>query len=229
MEKFALSVTGYDGLFRMLSKLVGYGVVLGSSIVKLPQIFVIWKARSVAGISFAMFYLESLGYLVNFGYNYHLQLPFSTWGENLFLMVQDFVILAFLYRYTTGFSARFWACFSSLLAAVVLIIGGCVPASVMSILEAGSIVIFASSKLAQVTNNYRLKSTGKLALTTFGLSFLGSVARVFTTVQELSDVGLLLAAAWINSILNGVITFQILVYGDQLRSGALETSGKEYS
>lgn len=61
---------------------------------------------------------------------------------------------------------------------------------------------------------FKNKSTGKLAFLTFLLNLLGSVARVFTTLQEVDDI-LILTSAITGVILNGIITLQILVYGDK--------------
>jgi hypothetical protein len=41
-----------------LSKILGFGVVVGASVVRLPQIGAIYKAKSATGLSLAMFVLE---------------------------------------------------------------------------------------------------------------------------------------------------------------------------
>lgn len=46
----------------MLSKLLGYLIILGSAIVKVPQITKILRENSVEGLSLEMFVLEIIGY-----------------------------------------------------------------------------------------------------------------------------------------------------------------------
>jgi mannose-P-dolichol utilization defect protein 1 len=46
----------------MLSKLLGYLIILGSAIVKVPQIRKILRENSVEGLSLEMFVLEIIGY-----------------------------------------------------------------------------------------------------------------------------------------------------------------------
>ena len=43
---------------QTISKLIGYGIIAGSLFFKLPQVFKILNAKSVAGIARSMFYSE---------------------------------------------------------------------------------------------------------------------------------------------------------------------------
>ena len=73
----------------VISKVLGYGIVAGSALVKLPQILKIAKAGSVAGLSGASINIEMLASTCSLAYYVGLGYPFSTWGENLFLCVQE--------------------------------------------------------------------------------------------------------------------------------------------
>lgn len=50
----------------MLSKALGYLIILGSLIVKVPQIMKILNSNSVEGLSLEMFVLEIIGYSFDF-------------------------------------------------------------------------------------------------------------------------------------------------------------------
>jgi mannose-P-dolichol utilization defect protein 1 len=52
----------------LISKALGYGVIVGSSIVKLPQIVNIVKSGSVAGLSLNSFYFEVLAFTLSSSY-----------------------------------------------------------------------------------------------------------------------------------------------------------------
>lgn len=47
----------------ILSKILGYSIIVGSSIIKVPQIINILKSRKVEGLNIYMFMLELIGYV----------------------------------------------------------------------------------------------------------------------------------------------------------------------
>src|SRR5690349_625782 len=67
------------------------------------------------------------------------------------------------------------------------LVSGLVPLDVLKLLQSFSIVIFTSSRVPQIYSNFRAGSTGQLAFLTFFLNFIGSLARIFTTMQETKD------------------------------------------
>eukprot|EP00049_Salpingoeca_infusionum_P009834 m.167279 g.167279 ORF g.167279 m.167279 type:complete len:133 (-) comp14456_c1_seq1:833-1231(-) len=58
-----------------ISKALGYGVVLGATIVKVPQIVKLVRAKSAEGVSLNAHIIELTVYTVNFAKNYRMQLP----------------------------------------------------------------------------------------------------------------------------------------------------------
>ena len=64
-----------------LSKALGYGVVVGSAGVKLPQVYNIVKSGGVAGLSPTSIVIEMASLVSSFAYFSALGYPFSTWGE----------------------------------------------------------------------------------------------------------------------------------------------------
>jgi mannose-P-dolichol utilization defect protein 1 len=73
-----LDVTDPTCAKLLLSKLLGVGLVIGGSAVKVPQIAKIIKARSGQGISLVSYLLETVAYSVTLAYNYRHGHPFST-------------------------------------------------------------------------------------------------------------------------------------------------------
>ena len=80
-------------------KLLGYAVVAGAAIVKVPQIIKIVKKKSTFGVSFAGVILEvtnnqtqSFTQLSAVAYNISRDNPFSVYGETLFIAVQSVII-----------------------------------------------------------------------------------------------------------------------------------------
>jgi mannose-P-dolichol utilization defect protein 1 len=89
------------------SKVVGYGVIAGSALVKLPQILKIRAAGSVDGISHASVLFDFVSTLINVSYFLPLGYPFSTWGENAFLLTQNAIIYAMHAHYSGGIGRGF--------------------------------------------------------------------------------------------------------------------------
>jgi mannose-P-dolichol utilization defect protein 1 len=84
------------------SKVIGYCVIAGSTLVKLPQILKICAAGSVEGISHASVLFEFVATLVNVSYFLPLGYPFSTWGENAFLLAQNAILYVMHAHYSGG-------------------------------------------------------------------------------------------------------------------------------
>jgi len=83
----------------VFSKLLGYGIVFASAILKVPQILNIIRAKSTAGLNELVLYMEMLGYMVSMLYSMHYGMPFSTYGESVFITIQAAVILCLLWYY----------------------------------------------------------------------------------------------------------------------------------
>ena len=69
------------------SKAVGYVIVVGSLIAKLPQIVKILSKGSVKGINPISYYSETVSYINTAAYSIHIGLQFSVYGENVFTAV----------------------------------------------------------------------------------------------------------------------------------------------
>ncbi|KAI1292651.1 Mannose-P-dolichol utilization defect 1 -like protein [Halotydeus destructor] len=85
----------HDCLKFALSKGLGYGIIVASTLVKLPQVVKILNAKSGAGISVFGTILELLAITFNASYSYGKKFPFAAWGEALFLLFETGLI-AFL-------------------------------------------------------------------------------------------------------------------------------------
>ena len=74
-------------------KLIGFAIVCGASILKVPQILKIYASGSVKGISAFSYYIEFISYLGILGNSVRLNLPFSVYGEGVFIDFQNFIII----------------------------------------------------------------------------------------------------------------------------------------
>lgn len=78
---------------------MGYGIVLGGGIVKIPQIIKIVMDQSVFGLSYFSIILESATNWITIVYSLHAFIPFSIYGENAFILTQNIIILFFFIIY----------------------------------------------------------------------------------------------------------------------------------
>eukprot|EP00296_Roombia_truncata_P000614 JP436295.1.p1 GENE.JP436295.1~~JP436295.1.p1 ORF type:complete len:239 (-),score=61.79 JP436295.1:150-866(-) len=198
-------------LKALLSKVLGYGVVAGSVIYKVPQIRLLYNTKSGSGVSAVMLHLEALSCSISVSYGLRNHFPVSTFGESLFMALQNFIILAMLSAYST----------SSAVSATILCLGqfaifagmySLCTLEQLSLLQSGIIFLTITSRLPQIVSNFRTKNVNNLSFITWMLNFAGGLARVFTTMQELSNEKTLLYIYTTSSALNGIIVFQIIFY-----------------
>merc|ERR1711879_31604 len=86
------NMTKTVAISALLSKILGYAVVLGAVGVKIPQIKIMLKKQSSEGISYLSSMLDALSVLSNLGYAYYQNYAFSTYGDSLFNYLQQAVI-----------------------------------------------------------------------------------------------------------------------------------------
>jgi len=213
-------------LTQLLSKAIGYGIVLGASVVKLPQVFKVVQSKRTDQLSPAMFLMEIVGYLIGWGYFNHFGYSFSTYGETVFLLLQNALLLCLVFHYNKQ-PARIFAFLAVLggLAAVAFT-PGLVSNGLWPILQTSTIPLFAASRIPQIMNNYQAQSTGMLSFVSVFLVFMGGLGRIFTTLQEISDP-IVLFGITSGLALNGVILLQILYYWKNTNKLTAKQDGKK--
>lgn len=80
---------------QTFSKLLGYCMVAGGAIVKVPQLIKILVDKSVYGISYPSLILELATNWITIVYNWYRGNSFSIYGENVFIGAQNLLIMAF--------------------------------------------------------------------------------------------------------------------------------------
>ncbi|GAA5825922.1 hypothetical protein JCM11251_000054 [Rhodosporidiobolus azoricus] len=196
-----------------LSKGLGIAMVAGGAILKLPQIITVVRSSSARGLSLSSYVLDTVATAITVAYNIRNAFPFSTYGEMLFLLVQNAILIVLI----TGYSPR--PTIPRLLPILALLgsLGYALSStplisdSNLALLQTATIPISLSSKLPQILSNFRLGSTGQLSAFLVFNSLAGCLARVFTTRTETNDPVLFWGFA-LGALLNGVIALQMLLY-----------------
>ncbi|CAH1763963.1 13833_t:CDS:1 [Entrophospora sp. SA101] len=208
-----INIRDLECIKLLISKGLGIGIVLFGSLIKIPQIIKITTAGSVKGLSFESIALETIGYAIGLAYNNRQGNPFSTYGENLSLTIQDIFILLLILNYTGRIKELFITGTIIMVLSYSLGSSWIINDTILAFLQSLTIPISLASKIPQIIKNHRNKSTGQLsALATFGYT-LGALARVFTTMTEVDDV-IILTGFTLASIFNLILTIQMIIYWD---------------
>ncbi|KAI0260647.1 hypothetical protein BC834DRAFT_899416 [Gloeopeniophorella convolvens] len=218
-----------------LSKGVGIAIVVGGSIMKVPQLLLILGARSARGLSLTAYILETLSYAITLAYSSRNGFPFSTYGENLFLTIQNVFITLLIILYSPPRSARQLTTAPNptgkLLTTVALMAAAgfalfTAPASALAAAQLGTLPLSLFSKLPQIAQNHRARSTGQLSAFAVISQIGGCAARLFTTAQEVNDP--LVAAGFALALaLNLVVGLQLYVYWGKGVAQETDTRARE--
>ena len=82
-----------------ISKAIGLAIIVGSGIVKVPQVIKIISNASVEGISPASYYIETTIYTQTAALAMSKGLAFSVYGENLIILFQNWAIIMLIWNY----------------------------------------------------------------------------------------------------------------------------------
>ncbi|EGT60521.1 hypothetical protein CAEBREN_00817 [Caenorhabditis brenneri] len=202
----------------VLSRGLGFAITLGSILLFVPQILKIHAAKSAQGISASSQILALIGAIGTASYSYRSGFVFSGWGDSFFVAVQLVIIILqiFLFSGQTLLSVGFLGAVSAVTYGVV---SQMIPMHVLTWVQAAGIPIVVTSKLLQIFQNYRAQSTGQLSLISVFLQFAGTVARVFTSVQDTGD-SLLIVSYSTAAVLNGLIFAQFFMYWNKTEADA---------
>ncbi|EJT98805.1 mannose-P-dolichol utilization defect 1 protein [Dacryopinax primogenitus] len=193
-----------------ISKGLGVGLVLGGLIMKLPQLIVILRARSARGVSLTAYGFETLSYGIITAYSARQAYPFSTYGENFFLGIQNVVITLLIVYFAPRSTPTQLAG-----AAVAIAVGAylllTIPMSYLAMLQGSTIPLTFLSKVPQIISNHRLQSTGTLSSFAVFAAVAGTFARLFTTATEVKDP--LVFWSYVGAaVLNVIIGVQMAMY-----------------
>ncbi|KAK8796077.1 hypothetical protein WA171_004041, partial [Blastocystis sp. BT1] len=202
-----------EGLFSyFLSKLMGYLIVVGSAVMKFPQILNILKSRSVVGLNVYSFYFECAENLPIIIYHSIYHYPFSTYGECILILVQDIILVLLTHLYTKDPSVTAKMMYRNFSLLILCAVCLCfIPQSFQVAIPIISTCFGLSARLPQIWTNFRQGHTGQLSLLSWSFSLVGSSIRIFTTLMEVPDK--LILAMYITYFLcNLTLVLQIIVY-----------------
>lgn len=198
--------------FRMssllVSKAIGTLIILGSIIVKIPQILSVYEAKSVAGLSEASLYLDVPLVLSFCVYNYSIGTELVQYGEYISLLFQNIILVGMTFVYSKEKKTLFDVMLSIFGFVMCVFICFTIPPNMLNGVQ---FTLMLATRFPQLYKNYIDKSTGTLSIITTGLNFLGGLGRVITTINVTEenvqiDTGILFL-----NLLGVFITFLIII------------------
>lgn len=183
---------------------------------ELTAFFTVISAKSARGLSFSAYVLETLAYAITLAYSYRNDFPFSTYGENFFLTLQNIVITLLILHYPSSKLTRTQSSGPRLALATVLTAASgfalyVLPTPTLAALQMATIPLSLFSKIPQIRQNARARSTGQLSAFAVISQIAGCLARLFTTSAEVGDP-ILTAGFALALILNVVLGVQMWTY-----------------
>lgn len=215
----------------LLSKGLGLAIIAGSLLVKVPQVLKILKNKSGEGINLISVLLDLTAITFHMSYSFVNGFPFSSWGDNTFLAFQTAAIAALVF-YFNGAKAKALSFILFYATFVYVLCSGITPFKVLVTVQSCNIPILLVGKLSQAWTNYKNGSTGQLSAATVFLLFAGSLARIFTSIQETGDKMMIITFC-ASSFANGVIVAQMLYYWNKsdskiaAKKGSKQTAAKK--
>lgn len=156
--------------------------------------------------------------------------PFSTYGETTFILAQDVAIAALILVYSrqTPLAVAFLVGVASAIYALLIDTSGLVSDAQMATLQAGAGVLGVASKLPQILTIWSQGGTGQLSAFAVFNYLLGSLSRIFTTLQEVDDK-LILGGFVAGFVLNAVLASQMVYYWNSATTAGhgAEVKGKK--
>lgn len=211
-DNYFIDLNFFDGeCFKAtLSKGLGIGIILGSLLVKVPQILKIVKNKSGQGINLWSVTLDLTAITIYMSYSFINGFPFSSWGDTLFLAIQT-VLIGVLVLFYGGAVVQSVVYLAVYLGVCIVLMGGYTPIDILWSLTSVNILIVVAGKLMQAWTNYKNGHTGQLAAATLIMLLAGSAARIFTSIQETGDsVAVLTYVA--STCANALLVIQLIYY-----------------
>lgn len=212
---------------QLVAKALGVLIILGSCVNKVPLIMNMMNSKSAAGISRNSLYGEALVYACGVLYGFLFQYPFSSYGENASLLVQNFILIGMAWDLSST---------PIKLQEKALAIGGFgsfsiyvlyfLPGDFRYLLMSATWPVMLYARGSQILETHRVKHTGNLSIVTTSMSLVGATIRIGTTMQETGDL-VILAGYLLSFGLSLIMFIQYFLYMKQTKKLFEEAKAKK--
>ena len=214
-----------DCLKSIVSRGLSFGIIVGSSVLKLPQMYNFYRAKSTFGVSSTMLYLDVISFTPSPIYNVMKLHPFFTYGEQIIVLTENIILIAMMWYYDKNNSLS--KSIGIALVYALLVFGFFhAPAHVWWLYPLIGAAAATLGRIPQIVDNYNSQNTGTLSAFTFFLNSLGGVARMFTTMNTTGDLSIV-ASQFVGVSVSVVILIQMGMYWQNTKKALQDFDGKE--
>ncbi|XP_056312876.1 mannose-P-dolichol utilization defect 1a [Danio aesculapii] len=207
---FYFNVMHVPCLKIVLSKTMGIFILMGIVIAPLSQIWKILCCGSSDGLCLTSVFLDLLAISTHAAFCYTQNFPIGAWGESLLAVIQ-IALLALLIQHHRGKTIKGIFLLVLFYGFMFLLASPFTPVSVVWTLYEWNVLFVIAGRFFQIVSNFRCGHTGQLSTLSVFLVFLGSLGRVFSSLQ---DAGFSFSAQMqaLACCCSGLILAQILMY-----------------
>ncbi|CAB1332952.1 unnamed protein product [Coregonus sp. 'balchen'] len=170
----------------VLSQTVGVWIILGTVMAQLPQLWKVLRARSTSGISWWAVLLQVYAITGPVVYCITNNFPLEAWAERLFMLMQCLAMSVLIQHYS-GNTLKGMVFLLAYSGVMLLLTSPLVAEHVIPAMQASSTLAVVASRVIQAGTNYYHGNTGMLSPLSVFLVFTGSLALIFTSIQETGD------------------------------------------
>lgn len=194
----------------MVLQALNFLIIVGSALIKLPQIYNIYFTRDIVHLSYAMFFMENYCYGVALVYHARNDYELVYYVENAVLLAATTIITA---QFACLESER-KAHYGYLSIAQLLFFYILASRTMEEVILAYnfSMLVNIACRVPQAHLNFKNKSTGDLDFLMIAGSIVGNAVRIATTVEYLNSDIRILATVVSVLFINVVILFQMAFY-----------------
>lgn len=198
----------------LTAKCLGLLIIAGAFLNKAPIIVNLMDTESVAGLSRGSAYADVLVYANGFAYGFLEGHPVTAYGENAALVLQSFVILLLIWKFTPVISLQEKCLVVVVAFLYVTGVSWYLPPWHHSLLIASQWPIMVYARGSQLYATYQVKHTGAQSIITTSMNLTGSLIRILTTLKEVGWDWPVLTGFGIGVLLNALSLIQFRVYWD---------------
>jgi mannose-P-dolichol utilization defect protein 1 len=200
-----------------ISKSLGYGIIAGSSVVKIPQVLNVISSRSGDGLSLDSQVMEFVSNaLAVVYYALYEKSPFSAYGETIIVALGCLLVICAMIYFAKKDRAegivRLVLSVAAVAAFIPSVFDPLVKYAPVAV-NAGIVVLFLAqlafwvARITQIIDTEKTKSNGAQSSITLVANLLGTTARIFTSMKEVNNK-YQLGCTVFNAGLNAVLLWQ---------------------
>lgn len=206
---------GVDCFSQLVTKAFGILIIVASMLNKIPIMRNMQKSQSAAGISRNALYGETLVYANCALYGLLSGHPFTAYGENISLMLQNTVLIFMAWDLSTKTSSPVKSQEKTLTILSASVYLGAVtqvlPEEYQHLLMSSTWPVMLFSRGSQIFETFSVKHTGNLSIVTTGMNLVGAVIRILTTMKETGDI-VVISGYLLSGSLNLMMFIQYWMY-----------------